>query len=108
MFGEGSYYLQMQQVNIPPTSRFFSAMINSNACPDRIGAMALYRRYVDYHEASRYRFPKTIAAFGRILSDLDGVQKEHASTGTVYRFDAPSLRMHLVTAKEYDEDASLT
>ena len=98
----------MQQVNIPPTSRFFSAMINSNACPDRIGAMALYRRYVDYHEASRYRFPKTIAAFGRILSDLDGVQKEHASTGTVYCFDAPSLRMHLVTAKEYDEDASLT
>ena len=104
---EGSHYALSQSASIAPHNRFLSALVNSGQCPDSIGGMALFKRYSEYHEAGRFKGAMTVAAFGRYLKGVQGISKDHARTGTVYRMDPEALRAHLVQARLFDDEASL-
>jgi hypothetical protein len=101
------YYLECQRSNVPVTSRFFSALIIAADCPEQIGALALFQRFMLFVNAGMYRVHHTETSFGRHVRRIAGVTKTRQARGTVYQLDAERIRRHLAENNELDEDASL-
>jgi hypothetical protein len=101
------YYLECQRSNVPVTSRFFSALIIASDCPEQIGALALFQRFMLFVNAGMYRVHHTETSFGRHVRRIAGVTKTRQARGTIYQLDAERIKRHLAENNELDEDASL-
>ena len=101
------YYLECQRSNVPVTSRFFSALVIASDCPEQIGALALFQRFMLFVNAGMYRVHHTETSFGRNVRRIAGVTKTRQARGTVYQLDAERIKKHLEENNELDEDASL-
>ena len=96
-----------QSMSIPIVHRFLSALLNSHQIPDTITGMALFKKFIDFHEAGKYKHQMSVTAFGRALKDVVGIEKKHIQSGAAYKFKSDILRQHLVETNQYDDDASL-
>ena len=86
---------------------FFSALIIASDCPEQIGALALFQRFMLFVNAGMYRVHHTETSFGRHVRRIAGVTKTRQARGTIYQLDAERIKRHLAENNELDEDASL-
>ena len=105
---KGSFYLMSRSMSIPVVHRFLSALLNSHQVPENsITGMALFKKFIEFHEAGKYKHQMSVTTFGRALKDVAGIDKSRVRAGTAYKMDAEVLRRFLDESNQYDDDASL-
>jgi hypothetical protein len=102
-----AYYLECQRASIPVTSRFLSALLNTDCVPERMGALALFQQFVTFSNAGLHKIYLTETTFGRNIRRIEGVTKVRQARGVVYHFDKEAMLNHLKVKNEYDDDVSM-
>jgi hypothetical protein len=98
------YYREAQRSSIPVLSRFLSAFVNQGVA-EALQARQLYQRYEAFRDAGNYKFTITASTFAKELKKVQGIERKHAKTGTVYELTPELIKKHLEDLNEHDPDA---
>ena len=98
------YYREAQRSSIPVLSRFLSAFVNQGVA-EALQARQLYQRYETFRDAGNYKFTITASTFAKELKKVQGIERKHTKTGTVYELTPELIKKHLEDLNEHDPDA---
>ena len=101
------YYKEVQHNSIPVTSRFFSALVNSEYQDSQIPAREFFKRFQLFHTNGNYKSIITETTFGRSAAKIKGLSKKKTNTCNLYMLDYTLIKKHLMDTNEYDPDAEL-